>query len=371
MSSTPAVSRSCGAVTLPANVQEAWPHASGRFLYVISSNRIHRGNKTPGDTHHLAALRIDAGTGALQAHGAPLALRHRPIHMTSDIPSRHLLLAHSNPSGVSVHRINRDGSIGAEVEQVCSVDTGIYPHQIRVSPSNEQVILVTRGHDAEGAQIEEPGALKVLDYQDGLLANRLSIAPGGGYGFRSRHLDFHPTQPWIYVCLESQNRLDTFKLDRNCISSAPLFSKAMLIEPGNVRGRQHAGSVHVHPNGRFVYAANRADSTAEFQSRQVFVGGENNIAVYAIDQSSGEPTLIQHAHTRGAYPRRFAIDPSGRVLVAANQKPLPVRDGDSVRVLPASLAIFRIGEDGKLNYVRKVDMDTRGQDLFWMGIVPL
>ncbi|MBI4188984.1 MAG: beta-propeller fold lactonase family protein [Betaproteobacteria bacterium] len=360
-----------GSVMLPANVQEAWQHASKRFLYVISSNRVHRGNRTLGDTHHLAAFRIEPATGALQAHGTPMALRHRPIHMTTDLPSENVLIAYSNPSGVSVHRINRDGTVGEEVVQPGSLDTGIYPHQIRVAPSNRLVILVTRGHDTDGAKAEEPGALKVFDYKDGLLTNKVSIAPGGGYGFRSRHLDFHPSQPWAYVSLESQNRLDVFKLDGDTLSPAALFSKDMLIDPGNVRGRQHAGTVHVHPNGRLVYAANRADTTVEFEGKQVFIGGENNIPVYAINQSTGEPTLIQHEDTRGSYPRTFCIDPSGRILVAANQAPLLVRDGNSIRILPASLAVFRIGGDGKLEYVRKYDVEVRGQDMFWMGIVAL
>lgn len=358
-----------GSVMLPTNVQEAWQHASKRFLYVISSNRIHRGNRNLGDTHYLAAFRIEPATGALQAHGTPIALRHRPVHMTTDIPSENVLIAYSSPSGVSVHRINRDGTVGEEVEQPGPLDTGTYPHQIRVAPSNKVVIVAARGHDANGAKAEEPGALKVFNYKDGLLTNEGSVAPGGGYGFRSRHLDFHPSQPWVYVSIESENRLDVFKLDGNTLSPAALFSKDMLIEPGNVRGRQHAGSVHMHPNGRFVYATNRADTTVEFEGKQVFLGGENNIPVYAINQNTGEPTVIQHEDTRGSYARTFSIDPSGRILVAANSAPLPVRDGNSVRIVPASLAVFRIGGDGKLEYVRKYDIDVRGQYMFWMGIV--
>ena len=356
-------------VTLPANVQEGWPHASGQFLYVVSSDRVHRGKKTPGTTHHLTAFRIDPATGALQAHGTPVALRNRPIHMTSDIPSENVLLAYSNPSEVSVHRINRDGTIGKEVEQPGSLDTGIYPHQIRMAPSNKVVILAARGNDADGTQAEEPGALKVFDYNDGLLRNKASIAPGQGYGFRARHLDFHPSQPWLYLTLESENKLAVFKLDRDTLRPAPLFSKDMLAEPGNVRERQHAGTIHMHPNGRFVYAANRAATTAEFEGKRVFIGGENNIAVYTIDQSTGEPTLIQNEDTRGSYPRTFSIDPSGRILVAGNQAPLPVRDGNRVRIVPASLAVFRIGEDGKLEYVRKYDVDVGEQEMFWTGMV--
>src|SRR5262249_17798881 len=131
-----------------------------------------------------------------------------------------------------------------------------------------------------------------------------------------------------------------------------------LAEPGNIRARQAAGTVHVHPNGRFVYGANRAQATIEYQGKQVFKGGENSIVVYAINQSTGEPTPIQHIETRGIHPRTFHIDPSGRVLVAQHNLPVNVRDGDTVRAVAPGLSTFRIGDDGKLTFVRKYDVDV-------------
>ena len=72
------------------------------------------------------------------------------------------------------------------------------------------------------------------------------------------------------------------------------------------------------------------------------------------------------------HPRTFAIDPSGRILVVANMQQVLVRDGDKVRPLPATLSVFRIGGDGKLEFVGKYDQDTGGgRSLFWTGIVAL
>ena len=96
-------------------------------------------------------------------------------------------------------------------------------------------------------------------------------------------------------------------------------------------------------------------------------GGENSIAVYAINQKTGEPTLLQNADTRGAEPRTFALDPSAQVLVAGNQTAISAGS----KTIPASLAVFRVRTDGKLDFVRKYDVDTSGGSLFWMGIVPL
>jgi len=359
-----------GTVRLPANVHYAWPHASGQFLYVASSDSA-PGMGSAGNTHHVTAFRIEAASGALSAHGDPIPLPTRPIHMTTDIPSEHLLVAFSNPSGMRVYRINPDATPGGEVVQPKPIDPGIYGHQVRVSLDNELVILVTRGHDAASAKPEEPGALKVFNYKDGLLTDEVSVAPNGGYGFGPRHLEFHPTRPWVYVSLERQNKLDMFEITGKKVSGAPVFRKETLAEPNNIRGRQAAGTVHVHPSGRFVYAVNRASSTTEVEGKPVFVGGENTLTVYEIDTTTGEPTPIQHVDTRGIHCRTFHIDPSGRLLVAAHIMALPVSEGSSIRIVPASLAVFRINGDGKLDFIRKYDVDVSDKTMFWMGMVRL
>jgi 6-phosphogluconolactonase len=358
-----------GSVTLPANVHYAWPHASRQYLYIASSDSTAGSGGFVGSRHHVSAWRVDPASGALSPHGDPIPLPTRPIHLTSDIRSRHLLVAFSNPSSLRVYRIASNAAPGEEIAQPRPIDPGIYGHQVRVSPDNEVAILVTRGHDAAGGKAEEPGALKVFHYRDGLLTDEVSVAPGGGYGFGPRHLDFHPSRPWIYVSLERQNRLDMFERSDGALSAEPLFRKGTLAEPGNIRGRQAAGTLHVHPNGRFIYVANRASSTTEVDGRRVFAGGENTLAVFAIDPATGEPHPIQHVDTRGIHCRTFHIDPSGRMLVAAHIMGLAVREGASIREVPASLAVFRIADDGTLAFARKYDVDVGDRQMFWMGMV--
>ena len=149
------------------------------------------------------------------------------------------------------------------------------------------------------------------------------------------------------------------------------FKAETLAEPKNIRARQAAGTVHVHPNGRFLYGANRAQATVEFKGKQVFKGGENSIVVYAIDAATGEPNPIQHIETRGIHPRTFHIDPSGRMMVVQHNLPVNVREGDEIRTVAAGLSVFRIGDDGKLTFVRKYDVDTGAFMQFWTGIVAL
>jgi len=355
-------------LTLPANVQYAWPHPEAQILYVVWSNG---GPGVAGDKHGASALIIDPSTGALQPHGTPASLRSRPIHISIDRSGVHALIAHNDPSGITVLRINQDGTIGDEVKQRTAPDVGIFAHQIRAMPSGKAAVLVTRGNDPAPGKPEDPGALKIFGFEDGQLTNRASIAPGGGYGFGPRHLDFHPAHPWVYVSLERQNKLDVFRLQNDSLDPQPIFRKDTLAEPANLRPRQLAGTVHLHANGRYVYVANRSDALTDFQGKQVYLGGENNIAVFAIDVGTGEPTLIQNMDSHGFHPRTFALDPSGRMLVAANITPRLVRDGDQARMQPATLAAYSVGADGKLAFVRSYDIETAGGYQFWSGMVAL
>jgi 6-phosphogluconolactonase (cycloisomerase 2 family) len=357
-------------VTLPAGVQYAWPHVSRRYLYVASSSSA-SGYGKAGTEHHVTAFHIDPASGALTPHGKPIPLPTRPIHISTDIPSEFILVAFNNPSALRVYRINKDFTPGEEVKQPGPIDAGIFAHQVRVTPDNRLAILVTRGNEGTPAKAEDPGALKVFDYKNGVLTNEVSIAPNGGKEFGPRHLDFHPTKPWMYVSIETQNKMVTYKTDGGKINPEIAFRAETLAEPKNIRARQAAGTVHVHPNGGYLYGANRAQDTIDVDGKNVFKGGENSIVVYSINQSTGEPVQIQNIETHAIHPRTFHIDPSGRMLVAQHNLPVDVKDGNAIRTTPAGLSVFRIGDDGKLTYVRKYDIDVADKTMFWMGMVKL
>ena len=70
-----------------------------------------------------------------------------------------------------VYRINKDATLGEEVKQPGAIEAGIYAHQVRTTPDNKLAILVTRGNEGTPTKPEDPGALKVFDYKDGLLTN--------------------------------------------------------------------------------------------------------------------------------------------------------------------------------------------------------
>ena len=75
--------------------------------------------------------------------------------------------------------------------------------------------------------------------------------------------------------------------------------------PADFDGDSATADIHVDASGKFLYGSNR---------------GHDSIAIYAIDASSGQLSLIGHESTLGSQPRNFGIDPTGAWLLAANHQ---------------------------------------------------
>ena len=152
-----------------------------------------------------------------------------------------------------------------------------------------------------------------------------------------------------------------------------MFTREILSDPSGKHEIQSAGTIHFHPKGNVVYCVNRAHKTRPFEGKDVVHWPDNTFAVFSVNPATGEPTLIQHIDSGGISPRTFSLDPSGRMLVAATSETHWVKrsDRDPVELVTANLAVFRILEDGKLEFKRKYDVELGPkQDLFWVGILP-
>ncbi|MBN3756448.1 lactonase family protein [Paraburkholderia sp. Tr-20389] len=350
-----------------AKVQYAWRHPGGPYLYVATSAA---GPRVPSDFNHVSAYRIGRD-GSLTRHGPSRPLDRRAVHVCVDPEGKYLLSAHNFPrSGLTIHALLEDGTIGEPVTQSAAPDCGAYPHQVRVLPSAQAALIVDRGNHARPDKPEDPGALRLFPLSRGVLSSGDVIAPDRGYGFGPRHVDFHPTRPWMYVSDERTNQLYMFRITDSTIASEPAYRCSLLEAPDRVDARQLGGPIHVHPSGRYVYVANRADRTEEIDGQKVFAGGENTIAVFRINSLTGEPTLVEHAGTRSIHVRTFACDPTGRLLVTASIKPLAVKVGGEIKPIPAALTVFRVRDDGSLEYAHQYPVDTHdGQLQYWMSIV--
>jgi 6-phosphogluconolactonase len=96
--------------------------------------------------------------------------------------------------------------------------------------------------------------------------------------------------------------------------------------------------IHVSQSGARLYVSNR---------------GHNSIAVYAIDVD-GSLTLIAIPSCGGNWPRNFALSPSGRYMLVANQRSdeicvLPILDGNDG--LGTSMACVKVTGSSSIQFV--------------------
>ena len=168
------------------------------------------------------------------------------------------------------------------------------------------------------------------------------------FGYQPRHLDFHPSGRWDFVTLEAQQKLLVYKRSSDgTFGPDALFTKETLKEPGNVRNGQVLGTVRVDRSGKFLYAVNRASGSTKVDGKSVFAsGGENSIVVFAINQTTGEPTRIQTIDTHGLHARTMRTG-------SERQNPGCVQHGPTLRArcrryarrCRLNLAVFRVGAD--------------------------
>src|SRR5437867_9956594 len=90
-------------VTVPVNIQYAWPHPSKQYLYIVSSGG---GPGVAINQNFAHAFRIDPATGAPTPHGQPQNLPSRPIPSSVDMKSEYVLTAYNDPSSLTVHHIS-------------------------------------------------------------------------------------------------------------------------------------------------------------------------------------------------------------------------------------------------------------------------
>ena len=60
-----------------------------------------------------------------------------------------------------------------------------------------------------------------------------------------------------------------------------------------------------------------------------------------------------------------------KIVRNGNQTTLDVPEGTTVKTIPANLAVFRIQQDGRLEFVRRYDVAVGRKPLWWAGLVAL
>lgn len=248
-------------------------------------------------------------------------------HVSVDPTGRLLLTAQYGGGSTGAFKLNEDGSLhsqtmlrdhtAAPAKVVGNRQDAPHAHWTGFSPDNRFAFVPDLGLD------------KVVIYKTNFETTALEhhgygdVPPGGG----PRHMKFHPETSDIYVLNELELTISVFDYDAETGSMTrkqdiPTVSK----EEKDQEIFKSCSEIRVHPNGKFVYAANR---------------GHDTITVFRIG-NKGLLEEVQNEHVRGATPRNFNITPDGKWLLAAGQ--------DS-----HTLACFAVNDStGRITYNRSI-----------------
>lgn len=256
----------------------------------------------------VAAFKINADKSLTQLN-AQSSEGFNACHVSVDATGNTLMVAnYSSNHSVASFKINTDGSLTAAQSMHTHVGSGRHPnrqkgphpHSIFPNPANTFAYAPDLGTD----QVE----IYTLDSAHAKLTSVSSAeVPGGAKG--PRHMKFSANGRYAYVLLELTMEIAIYQADADSgmlkyIETVSTFDDRSDID------RMTCSEIRIHPNGQFVYSANR-----DLESRD-----RDTISIFARDAQTGRLTLLANEPARVTVPRNFNITPCGKWLIAGGQK---------------------------------------------------
>jgi 6-phosphogluconolactonase len=294
-------------------------HPSGKFLYAVSE--VSEGGKPTGA---VTAFSLDRRSGKLTALNHQSSEGAGPCHVSVDKTGKCVLVANYAGGSIASLPLNDDGSLKKAASAIQHEGSSVDPnrqkephaHSINVAPDNRFAFAADLGLDKVLIYKLDPakGTLTANDPAFG------KTPAGGG----PRHFAFHTSGRYAYVCNEMKSSVTAFKYDADKGSLTEIQTITTLpADKQDLKGNSTA-EIQVHPSGKFVYCSNR---------------GHNSLAIFAVDEKTGQLTAVGHQSTLGSTPRNFGIDPTGQLVIACNQQ-------------TDNVAVFRVDQvSGKLTQV--------------------
>lgn len=285
---------------------------------------------------------IDRASGTLEPIGTGPLAESLP-YIAFDRTGRYLLGASYGANLVSVNPVGADGRVGAPLQVIATARNA---HAIRTDNTNRFVFVPHLGTD----QVFQ----FLFDEKTGRLAANTPPLVQLEAGSGPRHLVVSRDNRFVYVLNELTATVTTLSLDQETgllkkITSVCALAADSKLRPGAPRptpGRNvdtdiWASDVHLTPDGRFLYAAERTSSS---------------IGRLRVDGATGALTYLGSTPTE-KQPRGFRVDPTGRFMVVSGEQSDML---SSYAIDPASGALELVGRypTGKgSNWVEIVSFD--------------
>jgi len=285
---------------------------------------------------------IDRRSGALQLVGTGPLAESFP-YISFDRSGRYLLGASYGGHLVSVNPVGPDGRVG---EPLQVIPTARNAHCIRTDNTNRFVFVPHLGTD----QVFQ----FLFDAKTGRLAANTPPVLQLKQGTGPRHLIISPDNRFVYLLNELTATVTTLALDGKTgtlkeVSSAsalPPESKLVAGAPRPSPGRNTdndiwASDLHLTPNGKFLYAAERTSSS---------------IGAFRVDAAAGSLAYLGSTPTE-KQPRGFAIDSTGRIMVVSGEKSATITSYSIVQSNGSLVPVGKVPTGRGSNWVEIVSFD--------------
>lgn len=232
-----------------------------------------------------------------------------PCYISVDEDRKNAFVANYSSGSLAVLPINKDGSLQPPSQVIQDEGKGpdtsrqekAHVHIAYFSPNEKYLLFTDLGTDKLNIYRYHPSKTEPLSPADPASIN---VKPGNG----PRHLVFSPDKKYLYLLQEMGSAINVYNFN----GGKPKEVQTINMLPERFKGTNGAAAIKITPDGKYLYATDRLDASG--------------IVTYSINQETGQLTFVARQTTNGKNPRDFAIDPSGKFLIVANQ------DSDSIFV---------------------------------------
>ena len=241
-------------------------------------------------------------SGDLEFLNSQLIPDGRAAHISAHPSGNFLLTAQYAGGSVAVFPLGKDGQVEACSQMVeheggsgvvAKRQSKPHPHWVGFSPDGRFAFVPDLGLDQIVIYQIQPDQVSIKQI------GAVDSVSGGG----PRHMKFSVDGQYIFLLNELSLSVSTFAFDTETGNATLLSTTPTLSDFAKAKESFNSSSeIVVHPNGEFVYAANR---------------GHDSVTAFVADAETGRLYVTDIEPIRGAWPRNINLDSSGQWLLAA------------------------------------------------------
>lgn len=268
---------------------------NGKYLYACTESQM--------DTHgKIASFQVDSLTGKLKLLDKKDSGGRNPAHLSINKDNNLLVASNYTDASLTVFRLNENGTLDNYEQILKFTDSSVvkgrqdeaHIHSSNFSPDGKFLFAQDLGADKIRVfGVDEKSNQPLTMAKSGAVKTKLGAGP--------RHFTFHPNGKYGYGIEELSGKISFYRYKEGALTF-----EANYLSYAEEQEVYRTADIHISPDGKFLYGSNRGPD-------------EDSISVFYIDESDGTLTLVGHEPIYGEHPRNFAIDPSGKFLIVANQ----------------------------------------------------